>query len=463
MQENTKKKISFKVFLLGFFISISFYLIYYWKDPQIDFIPLYTVAHLWRTNSGDWYYEYEVENFDNAFVLKTPKKFEQYARNLGYRSEKYPTTLFIYFPAFIPLFALFTYLPYAMASKLMITISCFVFFFAVKKIIEQEISVKWLNLTFLLAMLILTISSPARWSIGVGQFTPYLFAGSFLSYYLQKNKKPILAGLLLSVMTWFKFFPGIFILFWLYKRDFKAIIYFILGMISIFLIGFFGFGKEIILEYFKILKCFGTGVALVWVNQSFDSFLMRFKFSILITVEPYTVPLTQYVKIISLLLKTVILLSWFFIVRNVYRIGNNESTQDNIEIYNNIIAYYLMAAMILLFPISWVHYFIFFIPLCVWCLKMFLTVEISYKKTLSIFYYISILFLFMPQNMLQYPTKIFIMLVGKQATQSIMKVLLSSHLIGGISILILSQIIFYLFIHNKSGTKETVHVMPMGN
>lgn len=321
----------------------------------------------------------------------------------------------------------------------MILLSNFFFLLTLKKIIEFELPLNLHRSFFVLSAGVLAISYPLNWAIGAGQFTPLLFVGTWLSFYLQHKQKSILAGLLLATMAWIKYFPGALILFFLFKNDLKAFISFISGITFILFLGYVIFGKQVIMDYLSFVKAYGYGVSLVWINQAIEAFMMRFYFPFAITLKMLFVPLTPAVKIVSLLYKAILLGSWLVFNYNLKRhLQANKLT--SVQSSPSPSAYYLMAVMILLLPVSWMHYFIFFIPLCIWILKLDLTHKGFFPLYQPVITVLALLFLFMSQNMLDFPGKILFPLLPRNIAEVLMKCLLNGHLFGGLLLLFLAQI-----------------------
>lgn len=79
-----KSSITPLLFLLIFILTQTFYFICYWDDPQIDFIQMYAVGHMWRTKQADWYYDYELKHFGQAYIIQPTPRFNDYAHSLGF-------------------------------------------------------------------------------------------------------------------------------------------------------------------------------------------------------------------------------------------------------------------------------------------------------------------------------------------------------------------------------------------
>lgn len=435
------KNVSRLTFLLVFLAASIYFLALYWKDPHIDFIPLYTVGHMWRTGSGTFYYDYEIEERDSGIVLKTPVKIEKYANKVGFASQRYSPTLFIYFPAFIPLFSIFTFFPYFISAKIYIALSCLLVLLVLKSVININVNYGNKSLLFIFVSAVMAFSYPGSMAIGWGQFTPYLFAGVYLAFYLQQKRHPLAAGLLLAAMTWTKFFPGLMLLFWIYEKDFKAGGAFIISMIVIFLFGAVMLGWDVIKSYFELLKVFNSGINIIYANQSLDSFLLRLLYPITKTLDTTSFRSPVFIKFVCFLIKASILISWLFFSKTIY-----EKQTDNPRsslLSKSAPAFYLLAVMILLFPISWIHYYIFFIPLCIIIMDYFLVSCDKRNLWEKIFFAAAIMLLFMPHAAPRYLVNSAIMIFGKSNSEIFAKLILSSHLIGGISILAIANYLIY--------------------
>jgi hypothetical protein len=418
-------------------LLMTFYIFLYWHEPQLDFVHMYTAGSIWKTSSGNWYYEYEIVEQKDGFIIQTPLRYDQYASNLGYDS-KYPLPLFTYFPAFIPLFSIFSALPLFFASKLFIVLSTFCLFITVKKAIEEEWPDHFILLGFCIAVLILCYSVPVCWSIGSGQITPYLFAGTWLSLYLQQKQRPLGAGLLLAVVTWIKFFPGIIVLYWLFVNDYKALLSFAAGMIALFLIALFLFDLSVLNDYVALLRVFSTGAVLALINQSVEAFLMRFYYSINFMREIANTQVSYLAKMIVLFIKSLLLFSWFYFTVMEHRISL-QLLQKPTKRVSAASGYYAMGIMILLMPIAWVHYFIFLIPLCIWIAKP-IGNQIIISPLFWIVFFLALLFVFLPSGTAAYIAGTIIRRWGEPISRPVTNIVFTTPLLGSIAILMLAHV-----------------------
>jgi hypothetical protein len=479
------------VFLLVYLFCVCFYVILFLHDPHIDFVPLYIVGNLWRTGGPHWYYDYQI--LDQAYsadaaakagrpgyILITPKYIDDYAVKLGFQS-RYSTTLYLYFPTFIPVFSLFSLLPYNMSANIMMALSILVIMLIIKIIISEtseirrsfnvggtsaEASAK----AGALAILLILFSNPARMAIGWGQFTPYLFALTFMSLYLEERSqmrhsfsegasqmrrsfsegagKSIAAGLLLAVATWCKFFPGLLVLYWLFRGDFRSIAAFLAGCALILAAGLLMFDREVIHAYFELLKVMGRGVTFCAPNQSIEAFFMRFQHPIQQMLGIVTYLVSPRLKIIALIIKTLIIFSWFFLIMRL------KSQQEAVgsPSHNTLLAgYYLMAVMVMLLPISWTHYYLFLMPLTFYMLGLFRDKRLNIPVLMKVVFVIAVIFTFLPPGILRYVADFMNATIGRKVSVNVVKFLFSSHLVGGLVMLLLAQLTLRHHINQSQG------------
>ncbi|MCX7000696.1 MAG: glycosyltransferase family 87 protein [Candidatus Sumerlaeota bacterium] len=459
------------VFLLVYLFCVVFYILLFLHDPHIDFVPLYIVGNLWRTGGPPWYYDYQIldqayfaetaaKTWRPGYILTTPKYIDDYAVKLGFQS-KYSTTLYLYFPTFIPVFSLFALLPYNMSANIMMALSILVIMLIIKIIISKTTSAEASAKAGAIAILIILFSNPARMAIGWGQFTPYLFALTFMSLYLEERSltshsfsdgagKSIAAGLLLAVAAWCKFFPGLLILYWLFRRDFRSIAAFLAGCALIFAAGFVMFDRAVIHAYFELLKVMGRGVTFCAANQSIEAFFMRFQHPIqqMLGIVTYSAP--GGLKIIALIIKALIIFSWFSLIM---RLKSREKV-GGAPNHNTIIAgYYLMAVMIMLLPISWTHYYLFLMPLTFYMLDLFRDKQLNIPVLMKVVFVIAVIFTFFPPGALslKYVADFMNATIGKKVSVNVVKFLFSSHLVGGLVMLLLAQLTLRYHINKSRG------------
>ena len=199
------------IFWCVLFVTTLFFLYRYRNDQQIDFAPLYTVGHMWKNGKTAGYYDFTLKKENHAFILNSSPAFDAYAASIGF-SDKSPVQAFLYFPAFIPLFSLFTVFPYNVAAKIMMAMSSVIMVFLLKNIIDTE-KYPVAPLVFLFFTVVLMVSPTMHWAIKTGQITPLLLWGTFFSYKLQQKGRSFAAGSLLAVVAWIKFFPALLIIF----------------------------------------------------------------------------------------------------------------------------------------------------------------------------------------------------------------------------------------------------------
>jgi hypothetical protein len=480
--------------MLVYLFCVAFFVILFLHDPHIDFVPLYIVGNLWRTGGPAWYYDYQILDQGTGYILITPKYIDDYAVKLGFQS-KYSTTLYLYFPTFIPVFSLFSLLPYNMSANLMMALSILVIMLTLKIIISETSEIRRsINVggtaaessakAGALAILIILFSNPARMAIGWGQFTPYLFTLTFMSLYLEERSqmrrsfsegaslmrptppkrlrrldhgfsdgagKSIAAGLLLAVATWCKFFPGLLVLYWLFRRDFRSIAAFLAGCALILAAGLLMFDREVIHAYFELLKVMGRGVTFCAPNQSIEAFFMRFQHPIQQMLGIVTYLVSPRLKIIALIIKTLIIFSWFFLIM---RLKSREKVAGAPNYNTHIAGYYLMAVMVMLLPISWTHYYLFLIPLTFYMLDLFRDKRLNIPVLMKVVFVIAVIFTFLPPGVLRYVADFLNATIGRKVSLNVVKFLFSSHLVGGLMMLLLAQLTLSAYVRTSADLRR---------
>ena len=408
-----------------------FFLYKYWQVPQIDFAPLYTVGHIWHNNESIDYYGFEIEKKGRGFVLHTTPEFTSYARKIGY-DHRVEVPLFLYFPAFIPLFSLFTAIPYKIATKILLLLSCLTILLMVRTVIDgQKRPYAVVLFTGITALLL--VSPVMHWSIKTGQITPFLAGGILLVVSLLRKGNPAAAGLLLSVVAWTKLFPALFALAFIQRKDYRAIVWFILGCVAIFLFGTGVFGINVIGQYVSILNAMTSGINICGVNQSFEAFFQRFYVDVNLTNRVMLMSGNTGVTVIAALCKTMILLLALGFVQLAWK--------EKREEYVMLVTYALMALMVLLVPLSWVHYYVFFIPLAIVMGSAIFSVKERVNIPWISCYGISLFSIFIGSGILVVAAQLVVNIFGPSLGSDVLKLFIGLHLIGGVFLLIMAYVV----------------------
>jgi hypothetical protein len=239
------------------------------------------------------------------------------------------------------------------------------------------------------------------------------------------------------------------ILYWLFRRDFRSIAAFLAGCALIFAAGFVMFDREVIHAYFELLKVMGRGVTFCAANQSIEAFFMRFQHPIQQMLGIVTYLVSPGLKIIALIIKTLIIFSWFFLIM---RLKSRREAAGSPS-HNTLLAgYYLMAVMVMLLPISWTHYYLFLMPLTFYMLDLFSDKQLNIPVSMKAVFVIAVIFTFLPPGVfsLRYIADFMNATIGRKVSMNVVKFLFSSHLVGGLVMLLLAQLTLRYHVSDNS-------------
>jgi hypothetical protein len=266
-----------------------------------------------------------------------------------------------------------------------------------------------------------------HWAVKTGQITPFLAGGTILVVYLLRKGLSTAAGLLLSVVAWVKLFPTIFVLVFFLRKDYWAVIWFIIGCVSIFLFGSAIFGLKVLGQYVSILNAITSGINICWINQSFESFYQRFYVDLNLANRFLMMSANADVILFAVLSKIFI----FLLVLRFMQLSLKEQCEE----YFLLSTYALMGLMVLLVPVSWVHYYIFFIPLAIVVVRAIFSQKIQIKLPWVLCYGISAFSLFIGCGILTVAAQQIVNIFGSAAGNDILKMFFGLHLIGGVFLL----------------------------
>jgi hypothetical protein len=422
------KTISTPYFYCIVLLVSVFFLYRYWHDPQIDFAPLYTAGHIWKSIGSTGYYGFEIEKEGSGFILHSTFEFSSYAKEIGF-DHRVQVPVFLYFPAFIPLFSLCTIVPYGAMAKIIILLSCLTIFLIVRTVIDYQ-KRPYAILLFTGVTLLLLVSPVMHWAIKTGQITPLLTGGTLLVVSLLRKRLLAAAGLFLSVLTWIKLFPAFFVLVFLLRKDYRAVVWFILGCISIFLFGTGLFGIKVIGQYVSILGAMTSGINICWVNQSFEAFFQRYHVDMNLANRFLMMSADADVILFAVLSKILILLLALRFVQLSWKEQSEECFL--------FVTYALMGLMVLLVPVSWVHYYVFFIPLAIVVGRAIFSGKMQANILWISCYGISLFSIFIGCGILTIVAQLVVNIFGPSVGSDILKMLMGLHLIGGVFLLILA-------------------------
>lgn len=180
-----------------------------------------------------------------------------------------PNSLLFYIP--------FALLPYNVAQGLFVPLSALIIF-GITLFLFKVVDARNPNLISLLLVFSLIIFSfPTRFTLGMGQNNLIVFLLLIVSYYLYKTKREIssavILGLAISLKTIFVFF----LLFYLFKKEWKILMVSVVTIVSVVLLTTVFFGSDLYLFYIKqvvppLLNFSGREI---YYNQGLVGFIAR--------------------------------------------------------------------------------------------------------------------------------------------------------------------------------------------
>lgn len=257
---------------------------------------------------------------------------------------------------------------------------------------------------------------------------------------LLRKGYPAASGLVLSLVAWTKLFPALFVLAFLQRKDYRAIIWFIVGCVAIFLFGTGLFGINVIGQYVSVLNAMASGINICGINQSFEAFIQRYYVDVNLTNRILLMSANAGVTMLAALSKILILLLAVRFVQFSWREQSEESLM--------LVTYALMALMVLLVPLSWVHYYVFFIPLAIVLGSAIFSLKMRDMIPWIAGYGISIFSIFIGSGILTVAAQFIINIFGPAVGGDIIKIFIGLHLIGGVVLLMLTY--GFLRVHSQS-------------
>ncbi|MDI6783208.1 MAG: glycosyltransferase family 87 protein [bacterium] len=251
------------------------------------------------------------------------------------------------------------------------------------------------KLIYYISALILTFNFyPLYRTLTAGQLNLLILFLISLTWFLFARKKSVGAGIFLGIATLIKLFPGLLLLFFLWKKEYKVAVSAVATIAILVLISLAIQGVQPYQDYGTLLTQMSYGQS-VWsefqqrfdvepANQSFHALVAR-----LFIPNPVTEPLLdlpQLARMISLFFSIIILLLTFYFTYN-----KKKNEQQSIPFLQLEYSFFLLSA--LLIPnLLWDHYLVYSFLILLCLINYWFE---SNKITLKSILYISILFLIM--------------------------------------------------------------------
>jgi hypothetical protein len=208
---------------------------------------------------------------------------------------------------------------------------------------------------YLLILLLMINFEPLYRSLDLGQTTPLCLLGLCGLYYLSKNHRHAWSGILLAFLFLIKMPFLLPALYFLLKKNYRLFAWFGITIAALVILSVALFGTDLHLQYLEnnILLFLGKGLG-AFNNQSISGVLIRtFTSAPLASWAPVALP--PWIGVLSLVLSGALLLTAFLAVRR----ANAVSPGDRSFAMQFTV---IVCLMLLVFPISWIHYYIFLIP-----------------------------------------------------------------------------------------------------
>ncbi|MFB3895961.1 MAG: glycosyltransferase family 87 protein [bacterium] len=250
------------------------------------------------------------------------------------------------------------------------------------------------KLGYIAVSLLISFSfAPLYRTLTAGQLNLFILFLISLAWYLYTKKKPVGAGVILAIATLTKLFPGLLILFFLWKKEYRVAISAIAAIIILVLLSLMIQGVSIYQDYGPLLIQMSYGQS-TWsqfqqrfdvepANQSFHALVLR-----LFSSNPVTSPIIDVpglAKIVSALFSIVIIIISFWVT---YPKKNQKISLHTMQTDFSL----LLITALLISSLLWDHYLVYFFLILLCLFDFWLK---SDKISLKSITYISILYLIM--------------------------------------------------------------------
>jgi hypothetical protein len=250
------------------------------------------------------------------------------------------------------------------------------------------------KLIYIVAALVLSFSfAPLYRTLTAGQLNLLMLFLLSLVWYFYARKMPVGAGLVLAIATLLKLFPGLLILFFIWKKEYRVAISAIAVVVILVLLSLAIQGGQLYQDYGTLLTQMSYGQS-TWsqfqqrfdvepANQSFHALVLR-----LFSANPVTSPIVDspgLAKILSALFSIVIIIITFWVT---YPKKNKKISLQTLQTDFSL---FLLTAL-LIPSLLWDHYLVYFFLILLCLFDYWLK---SDKISIKSIIYISLLYLIM--------------------------------------------------------------------
>lgn len=212
------------------------------------------------------YPDYQVHYFGAQHLVQRENPYQ--ADDNYFTSQVYPPFDMVFF---IPL----SFFPYEFSSKIWIIISLIAIFASIYllNIIEKETIFSQRNL-FLASLVFL--SFPVKFSLGMGQINPIIVLFTTLLLFYLHKKENSKAGIVFAFPLMLKFFPLLFVPYFLFLKKWKVLFSLAFSILILFLISLFFVSFQTYVYFFQVVL---PDLLASWkgdyYNQALTGVLMR--------------------------------------------------------------------------------------------------------------------------------------------------------------------------------------------
>ena len=362
-QESVSRALTLTAALLIAF-AVAFF-IYYglntMMDPvfSIDFIPYHLAGRLLAQGNLT-----PLTNYDESggFFANTGPFLDYFHRYFFPDSDF--ATRWVYLPAYAWIFRPLADLDFHAASRVwlavnaLITLACVGLLWHARRWPENERPLAHWRLAWFV-FLGLTFQ-PMLSNLMHGQVSGLILLCFCVSYWLLHHKRPFAAGLALGLIVPFKFYPALFVLYFLWRKLWRVVAGALITSLAVMAVSLMTVGWEGNLNYFGIvLNELQQGGMAAFNNESILGFLLHaFTHGNVSTWQDISVPLWLVAARVSLILLLVVAVAWT--MRRPPVATSDPTLARDLDLS------LLVFVMLLASPITWYHYYMWLlIPLFV--------------------------------------------------------------------------------------------------
>jgi len=362
-QESTRKALALTAALLLAF-AVAFFL-YYGLDTMnnpvfsIDFAPYHLAGRLLAEGNLEPLTNYAESG---GFYADSGPFLDYFHQNFFPQSTY--ATRWVYLPAYIWIFRPLAGLSFPVAARVWLAVNALLSLACVWLLWDARRSpastgplAVWRLAWF--AFLGLTFQ-PMLSSLWHGQVTTLIFLCFCLSYWLLHHHRPFVAGLALGLIVPFKFYPALFVFYFLWRRQWRVVAGALVGSVGVLVVSLLTVGWEGNLAYFQVvLSELHRGGIPAFNNQSISGFLLHtFTRGDVFAWLDVNVPAWLTVLRFGLMLALLGAVLW--VMRRPPKATSDPTQAQDLDLA------LVVFVMLLASPITWYHYYLWLlIPLFV--------------------------------------------------------------------------------------------------